>query len=256
MWSYKRVIISTLVLLGLAIASLIYIAVSSNGSRSKVFEPNLTKSSHFDLNRLQFCEASNKTEVPAQIIAGVVLAEKQLNRDWTDFVQDRLFTIFYYLLNDAWWDQWSNRSMMLASENLKSREVSSDWAKNVAWTGIIFSVGPSQITPRTALLACRYADKGFEWCKSTKLLIKGLLSESESLEIAGLILDFERKNHLQKTGIDISRDPGKWVTLYNFGGDIFRARFKDDPNRGPNRFGRWVEGNLEEMESLLSCKNW
>lgn len=231
-----------------------YIAVGSNSSKSTIFDPQLSSASQTELKRLPFCEVSKKTKVPATIIAGVVVAEKQLNRDWSDFIQDSLFSVGYYLFDQAWWQKWSDRAMNLASSNLASRTTSSEWSKDVSWTGIIFSIGPSQITTRTALQACELRGQELEWCNGTKRLVKALLSEQESLEVASLILDVERQIHMQKTGVDIALDYGKWATLYNFGGDIFRARFKNDPNRGPNGFGKWVGNNANQIELILNCQ--
>lgn len=247
-------LIAGFVLILLIICVVIFVAVGSNSSRSSINEPNLSASSILELKRLPFCEVGKKLDVPAEIIAGVVIAEKQLNRDWSDSIQDGLFTLFAYFFGDGWWQRWSDRSLNLANENLNSRKVSSEWSKNVAWTGVIFSIGPSQITPRTALQSCQAGGGDIEWCGNTKKLIKTLLNDSGSIEVAALILKVERANHLEKTGIDISSDLGKWATLYNFGGDIFRARFKENPNRKPNGFGSWIANNQKEIQLILKCQ--
>jgi hypothetical protein len=240
----------TLVLLSLL---LVYVAVGKNSSNSAIMIPNLMQASRQELRELPFCYVAQTYGVPANVIAGVVLAEKQLNRDWSDAVQDGLFAILLYLRGNDWWQEWSERSLALASEELEARTKSSEWSRDVNWTGIIFSIGPAQVTPRTALRACKNAAKQPAWCSGTKPLIEALLSESRSLEVAALILDDERKTHLRETGVDVAEDSAKWATLYNFGGDIFRARFDKDPNRGPNRFGKWVGDNRDEMDGILQC---
>ena len=234
---------------------IVYIAVGSNSSKSGIAQQNLSEVSRLDLGRLSFCEVAKQSRVPASMIAGVVLAEKQLNRDWTDSIQDGLFTIAYYLLNDTWWQVWSQRSLALASAEVEIRSVKPEWSREVAFTGIIFSIGPSQITPRTALSACKVTNSTHEWCQGTRPLIRALLSESQSLEVVALILDVERQSHLKVTGIDVQGDPGKWAMLYNFGGDIFRTKFKDNLDRPANTFGRWIQSNLNDINKTLGCSN-
>ena len=240
----------------LPVSVLVYIAIGSNTGKRAYFSPSLNESSVIMLSRLPFCNVGRQYGVPPSVLAGVVLAEKQLNRDWTDFVQDGLFMIFYYLFNEAWWQEWSTQNFEQATKDLSDWKMGANWSKQVSRSGIIFSVGPSQITTRTALTACQNSISKPSWCSvGTKRLIQALLSESESLEVSALILDVERQEHLQKTGIDAGSDFAKWATLYNFGGEIYRARFAFNPDRPPNGFGRWVGNNGNQITMLLNCKN-
>lgn len=240
----------------LLISVLVYIAIGSNTGKRAYFSPSLNEPSVNSLSRLPFCKVGKQYGVSPRVLAGVVLAEKQLNRDWTDFVQDGLFTVFYYFFNEAWWQKWSTHNFEQATKELGDWNRSSNWSKQVSRSGIIFSIGPSQITTRTALTACQNSIARPSWCTTgTKRLIQALLSESESLEVSALILDVERQTHLRKTGVDVGLDPAKWATLYNFGGEIYRAKFTLNPDRPPNGFGRWVGNNGNQIMMLLNCKN-
>lgn len=251
----KILAIAILALL-LLISVLIWIAIGSNTGKRAYFSPSLNESSVNALSDLPFCSIGKQYGVSPSVLAGVVLAEKQLNRDWTDFIQDGLFTVFYYLFNEAWWQEWSTQNFELATKELGDWNKGVNWSKQVTRSGIIFSIGPSQITTRTALTACQNSISKASWCTAgTKRLIQALLRESESLEVSALILDVERQTHLQKTGIDTGSDPAKWATLYNFGGEIYRARFTLNPDRPPNGFGRWVGNNSDQIMMLLNCKN-
>lgn len=206
------------------------------------------------LRRLPFCAVASRSGVPAETIAGVMLAEKLLNRDWTDMVQDTGFAVLAWLRGEAWWRGWVERSAAIADRALAERSRSADWSRDVAWTGFAFSLGPAQITTRTALRACASAQRPPDWCAEPRSVVQTLLSETGSLEAAALVLDEERRSHLRETGVDVGGDPGRWATLYNFGGDLFRARFRDRPDREPNAFGRWAERHAEGFRTALACR--
>lgn len=228
-------------------------AVTSNHATSSAIGSALDERSRRDLGRLPWCAIARKYGVAADVLAGVVLAEKQLNRDWSDDIQDGLFELLLVLRSEEGWHRWADEALAAADRALPERSKSREWPAAVAWSGVIFSLGPSQITPRTAFRACRNADRKPGWCGSPRELVRALMDETLSLEVAALVLDDERRTHLAETGVDVSDSPGRWATLYNFGGEIFRARFRDHPDRPANGFGQWVDRNSAAIRTGLHC---
>ncbi len=217
-------------------------------------DPGLSQKSRSDLEALPYCAVAREYGVPVEVLAGVVLAEKQLNRQLFDAVQDEIFKIMLWIFGDRWWDHWANRSLDLAAQNENERLSAPEWSPLVKATGITFSIGPAQITPRTALAACEQMGRESPVCAgSTKSLIAALMSPEKSLEVAAVVLKAEQRNQLRLTGLDVTDSPGKWATLYNFGGDIFRSLFAGELDRGPNSFGRWVDHNAAQIRALTSC---
>ena len=254
--STRRVATIGLSVAGLAIllgGLVIFFAVTSNHGTSGRAAPGLDVASRRELTRLPYCAVAHRYGVEAETLAGVDLAEKQLNRDWSDDVQDALFEVLLLVRSENGWQRWADDALAVTNRALQERSRSGRWPGDVIWTGMIFSLGPSQITPRTAFRACRNAIEAPSWCGNPRLLVEALLDERRSLEVAALVLDDERKLHLTATGSDVSGDPGRWATLYNFGGEIFRSRFGDRPDRPANGFGQWVERNASQMRTILKC---
>lgn len=217
-------------------------------------DDGLSEDSLRELARLPYCDVAASHGVRASVLAGVVLAEKQLNRDWSDAVQDGLFRIALALRSDEGWRRWAERASAAAQAGLAARARTTDWSRDVAWTGFVFSLGPAQITPRTALRACGNAPHAPDWCAGVGSTIRALLDETTSLEVAALVLRDERETHLRATDVDVGDAPGRWATLYNFGGDLFRARFRDRPARPANGFGQWVERHQAAITAGLTCQ--
>ena len=229
------------------------VAVNSNHGTAGSLDPGLTESSRRELERLPYCVVSRRYGVSPEVLAGVVLAEKQLNRDWTDRLQDGVFTVLLALRSERGWQEWAHEALARADRSIKERARSRSWPSDVVWTGVIFSLGPAQITPRTAFHACRNATAPPDWCATPRRLIEALMDETRSLEVAALVLVDERKRHLAETQVDVGGRPGQWATLYNFGGEIFRTRFRDQPDRPANGFGRWIDHHSAFIASALHC---
>lgn len=235
-------------------ALVIFVIFGSSNTTGSNNDPGLSEKSRSDLEALPYCAVAREYGVPVEVLAGVVLAEKQLNRGLSDAVQDEIFKIMLWIFGDRWWDHWANRSLDLAAQNENERLSAPEWSPLVKATGITFSIGPAQITPRTALAACEQMGRESPVCAgSTKSLIAALMSPEKSLEVAAVVLKAEQRNQLRLTGLDVTDSPGKWATLYNFGGDIFRSLFAGELDRGPNSFGRWVGHNAAEIRALTSC---
>jgi hypothetical protein len=94
--------------------------------------------------------------VPPEVTAGVFIAEELLNRGAVDITQDTLFHFLVRSRDDNWWTHWALDAMELADRAEDARMVSNKWPLNIVKTGIVFSIGPAQITPRTVLHACSY----------------------------------------------------------------------------------------------------
>lgn len=248
-----RVIVAALVLTIVGSMGVVFVAVSSNHGQAARIDQGVSEESLRELSRLPYCEVAATHGVPAGVLAGVVLAEKQLNRDWSDPIQDGLFRIALALRGEEGWRLWAQRASAAAQAGLSERARSADWSRDLIWTGFVFSLGPAQITPRTALRACANAAPKPDWCASADRTIRALLDETRSLHVAALVLRDEREIHLKATQVDLSGAPGRWATLYNFGGEIFRARFADRPDRPANGFGQWIERNQAAIRARLAC---
>ena len=62
--------------------------------------------------------------VTADVLAGVVLAEKQLNRDWSDDIQDGLFELLLALRSEEGWRRWADEALAAADQALPERSKS------------------------------------------------------------------------------------------------------------------------------------
>jgi hypothetical protein len=134
------------------------------------------------------------------------------------------------------------------------RLVSNKWPLEVISTGIVFSIGPAQITPLTALKACSYTQPRPSICaKGVRSLVKELLTQAGSIEIAALVLRYEYLIHMKSTGKEISCNLGVWSTLYNYGGAYYRKAALGQMSL-VNRFGRWVESHSESIKAALACE--
>jgi hypothetical protein len=212
----------------------------------------LDEDARAQLKTIPFCQAAARFGVPPEVAAGVFLAEKALNRGPVDSIQDTIFQILVDSRDDGWWASWASDAMKLAGDAENVRMNSNKWPPRVISTGLVFSLGPAQITPRTALRACTHLQNTPAPCKEgTRSLIRQLLTDPGAAEIVALVLRFEQEAHEAHAGVDLAKDVGIWATVYNFGGDYYRRAFKD---RSPiNLFGRWVTSNLEEIRRLLNC---
>jgi hypothetical protein len=201
---------------------------------------------------INFCTAAAQFGVPAELVAGVYIAEQVLNRGPLDTAQDFIFKVLLETHDDNWWRRWSVDGLNVADGLVDSRGGSNKWPVHVVATGIVWSIGPAQITPRTALRACNFFRDNPSVCsQGVRELMKALLDVSRSPEIASMVLSFERSGFLAEEGIDLADDLGRWATAYNFGGEYYRVVFR----RGPavNFFGRWVSSKAGGLRRALKC---
>lgn len=236
-------------------ALVLYAIFGPQSHNDNLAQTQLTQQSFSDLDTLPFCDVSSTLGIPAEVLAGVVLAEKQLNRDLTDAIQDSIANILLVTQNDEWWDSWAATSQAAARADEQKRLDSSDWSSNVAQTGFVFSLGPAQITTRTAISACATTEYRYEVCThGVKHLVSSMMDPVKSLDVSAVVLVAEREKHLLVTGKDISDKPGTWAALYNYGGDIYRHYFGSNDEK-LNRFSQWVADRSTEISSNLNCPN-
>jgi hypothetical protein len=222
--------------------------------------------SHFEesettwLRSLPFCEVARNVGVPAELVAGVFFFENRINRNVKDTVQDTAFRIMLKGLSKEWWDEWASKSMTLASSRESATAQANRWPAEVAATGLVISLGPAQITPRTALLACKgetllreASSPLYTICEAgVRNLIESILDERKSIELSALILRYEAHNHYALTGTSVIGDLGTWATLYNRGGYYYR----NGKNSGSlTKLGGWVAENRVSLRELVNCKH-
>lgn len=231
--------------LSLLVALIFNIFVGCQSANSE----ELSETSLAILKTLPFCK-SGRADVPPEMIAGVVIAENQLNRGIKDTLQDTLFEALLKYHDEGWWSTWHDRSSALARNADAARLSSNKWSADVVATGFVFSIGPAQITPRTAFIACGNVTNPPAVCLgSAKQLVNNLLEKGGAVELAAVILSSEASTHMKLSGIDVSREPALWATLYNLGGDYFRANHRVKSNS----FGIWVANHMNKIREILDC---
>jgi hypothetical protein len=204
--------------------------------------------------RKLFCRAGHQYKVPPELVAGVFLAENVLNRGWKDRAQDAIFQFLVDNRDEKWWSQWADEAMAMADRDEEIRLMSNKWPVELVSTGIVFSIGPAQITPRTALTACLQAQPRPSICEGgVRSLVKRLLSQAGSIEIAALVLQYEYLQHFEVTGKEISCNLGAWSTLYNYGGAYYRKASLSQATL-VNRFSQWVESHSKSIRIQLACE--
>jgi hypothetical protein len=197
--------------------------------------------------RMLFCRVGHQYKVPPELVAGVFFAENVINRGWKDRVQDAIFQFLVDNRDEEWWSQWADQAMAMADRDEEVRLMSNKW-----W--IVFSIGPAQITPRTAITACLHAQPRPSICEGgIRSLVKRLLSQAGSIEIAAIVLQYEYLKQFQATGKEMSCNLGAWSTLYNYGGAPYRKASSSQAAL-VNRFGQWVESHSKSIREQLACE--
>jgi hypothetical protein len=206
------------------------------------------------LQELPFCHAGHFYAVPPELVAGVFLFENHINRSIKDSIQDAAFGLLLENTDEDWWVRWAESAAKRAHSARHAHLLSNKWPAEVVATGFVVSIGPAQITPRTAIAACAKSVPQRPVCGGgIKKLIASLLRDTESIELVSLVLSYERDEHWNFTGVDPSRDIGVWATLYNLGGDYFRARYRDQKEYEVSRLGRWVRDFRNIIAEGLRC---
>jgi hypothetical protein len=205
------------------------------------------------LSRVPYCDIARRYRVPPELLAGVILAENALNRDWKDTAQDVIFRFLVDHRDELWWSRWREQAMQLADLSENEHLAFNKWPLEVVTSGVVFSIGPAQITPRTAIQACAQTETSNEHCSSgTRALIQALLDDTASTELAAMILDYERRGQLKVTSEDVSCDIAAWSTLYNYGGGSYR-KAAPGGTRLVNAFGNWVHIRASSIHQSLAC---
>lgn len=237
-----------------AVALIFYAILGSQSHSSGAIDNSLSPQSMQELNELPYCEVAEKFDLPVELLAGVVLAEKQLNRDVTDAVQDSIAQFLILTQDENWWEDWANDSESKTSVDEAQRAQGGEWSSDVAMTGYAFSLGPAQITPRTAINACKELENSSAVCnQGVKHMVESMMDSRSSVEVAAVVLKAEQKQHLREAGIDVTNDLAKWATLYNFGGSIYRTQYAGDLNHKPNGFGAWIGGRAQDITQEVPC---
>lgn len=207
------------------------------------------------LQKLPFCEVAARFDIAPEIVAGVFIVENILRRGMIDSAQDAIFRLLLDSRDDIWWDLWGKQAMQAADNAEDIRVLSNKWPLSVSSSGIAFSIGPAQITPRTALSSCaHFENKPMPCQRGVKFTIRQLLGDTGSVEIAGMVLSYERDVHRAATRRDVVENAGAWATLYNVGGGYYRQTLVSQQDPLPiNSFGRWVVLNAEKIREHLSC---
>jgi hypothetical protein len=214
----------------------------------------LSESTRAVLQRLPFCSVAKEFGVPVGLLAGVYLFENQINRGPKDTVQDGVFSILLAFRDGEWWRAWASAAMALADSGQDARLLSNKWSIDVISTGLVFSVGPAQITPRTALLACDALGSETRICKGgVKEIIASLLDESNAVRMAALVLKYEFAMQKRLAKDDVSVDIATWATIYNVGGEYFRGRGPNGVGSNTNVFGRWVGEHFDALSHNVRC---
>ncbi|MBM3576658.1 MAG: DUF1402 family protein [Alphaproteobacteria bacterium] len=233
------------------ITILSFLALSLSSGSSTGIGVTDEHSRDFLARRGLICSIALSQRVPPELVAGVILAENHLNKNWIDTIQDALFRGILKYHDIDWWSRWAEYSMALTARDQSLRLSTNKWSERVVATGLVFSIGPAQITPRTALTACYNVSNPPALCKkNVKAIIAGLLEYDGAIVLASVILRFEAESHKMNTGKDVSNNLGLWATLYNAGGDYLRHENKDKTS---NNFGMWIELNANDIARLLAC---
>ena len=200
------------------------------------------------------CQAASHTNVPPALLAGVIIAEAELNRSLTDRIQDAMLVRMLKITDIAWWDQWQKQGELLARKSKESRSISNKWPIELWRTGYVQTFGSPQIAPRTAILACKNLEKKYGVCRdSIRSIIENISKDPESFLIAAIVLDNERKQYQNSYDVDLSESIGEWATIYNVGSDFIIMSHSTDHQIKPNRFGRHVLKNYSYIDQLLKC---
>lgn len=200
------------------------------------------------------CQLSSKLQISSQVVAGVIIAEWHLNYGVIDKIQDIYISKLLQLYETTWWDQWALKSEAIAISALQVRRYSNKWPIELVKSGYVMSIGFAQITPRTAIHACKQLRNQVEACNGgARYIVEGLLDNKRSIELATAVLHFEAQEHMKETGIDSKNDLALLATIYNIGGDFYRSSYLPQKKSKYNAFGNWIYKNENVLSSLFSC---
>lgn len=202
----------------------------------------------------ELCLAANKTKVPAALIASVIIAEDDLNRNIIDRLQDVSLKNMLNLKDEKWWEKWHMDCKALAQSTIKYRFISNKWPIELWQTGYVQSYGSAQITPRTAIIACDELKSSFEECRAgVKKIVQSIISNPDSFIFAGIILQYEKKQYQKRFKNKLDEHIGVWATIYNVGWDYFNESYFARWGVKENNFGKKVSEHYQIIHQILQC---
>jgi hypothetical protein len=205
-------------------------------------------------NRGLILQTSERFQLPAEAIAGVISAEMTLNHGLKDDVEDAFLTGLLVAKNSAWWRSWYAHCNAEAERATVIHNSTGKWPATLILEGYVVSFGPAQITPRTLFQALKAAGEfDFESPRFVKDSISGLLDAEHSVRYVALILNFELSKFSGWTPAVLPRHLGVLGTLYSFGGDRFCSAVEKPLSSVPvYTFGSWIQEHSQEIHSYLS----
>ncbi len=209
---------------------------------------------YLTLYRKKICDTAALTGIPPESLAGVIVAERTLNNGLFDNMQNVFVGHLLKAYNNTWWEEWAKSSETLATEMMNLRLISNKWPLELSKNGYVMSVGPAQITPRTAIRACEAIDSDVEACRGgVKGIVSNLLDFNRSIELAAAVLVYESLEY-NKNAETVEVLPLALLgTLYNIGGEYYSKTFVTKFNTTTNSFGKWIERNAELLKKSLKC---
>jgi hypothetical protein len=202
--------------------------------------------------RDQICRASERFKVQSGLVAGVFFAERVLNRSVIDNLQDRWMSSLVQSQDKVWWENWAKQGDVEASSAEQLRRLGNKWPIDLVEIGYVMSIGPLQITPRTAMRMCRRNEMKLDLCQGgIRAIVERLLSVKIAFEFGAAVIRSEwNAYHGRETMI---HNIGLAATLYNMGEDYFAARYGTD-STFTNTFGRWIADRSSTLEAFLDCR--
>lgn len=194
------------------------------------------------------CDAEIKWNVPKEIILLVILAEQKNNFSWDDDIQNTVFSLLLKNKPDMWWSEWSKELLEISFSSKEHYLLSNKWPNELAISGYVMSIGPAQITPLTAISACHWAKiKNLTSSCPVKTIMKKLLKPETAIDLAGMVLAYEREVYQSHTKINVTDNYPLWATIYNVGGFYYRKSGYFAKNE-TNYFGEWVNTNKAKID--------
>jgi hypothetical protein len=210
-----------------------------------------------DLTRHRICTASLLTETPEELIRGIVEGEQAINGGSTRRIQNITFEALLKMGSPAFWEDWRKRNELVAHASASVRLASNKWPAELWTSGYVQSFGPGQITPRTAFLACGNNEGRYAMCRlPTDGMLRALVGPSTAYVMVGIVFAYEREEMLRVKGVDLRENPIMWATVYNVGGDYFRATYESRWGYTPNILGRWVGKHSGNFKNQLRCESY
>ncbi len=237
--------------------TLILLLYFSPSLKADVIPPLIQSSKEFLVtHNKELCQASDTTNVPAELLAGVIITEAELNRGITDRVQDLRLKTMLLTKPERWWNKWKIDGEVLANNSSELRLLSNKWPIELWKTGYVQSFGSAQITPRTAFKACHEYINDFSVCKSgVKGIVKSISDDPSSFLIASIILKYEKEKYLLLFPKSLDVDVGVWATMYNVGWDYYHLTYIPRWGNTANNFGKHVSSRLLSIQKILKCKD-